>query len=212
MRLLVVAEREDLQRRWRAALADMNLPIVRYEAELRLQSEDLVLVHWSGLGASGRKALLEQARCCRLIVLVDEPRLEEGERLLSQGVFGYLNTFVQPGLLPEVIRTVVGGDLWVLPELMQRLLKRLLRRPERTAVDISAWGLSQRELEVLAELSAGKSNKVIARGLAITERTVKAHVSSILDKAGVQDRIQLILKLSGAQPSIMIEREQEYEY
>ena len=54
MRLLVVAEREDLQRRWRAALADMNLPIVRYEAELRLQSEDLVLVHWSGLGVWSR--------------------------------------------------------------------------------------------------------------------------------------------------------------
>ncbi len=197
MRLLIQAERDDLQRRWQGALAPMGIDIACTACGSQPEEGDLVLVHWNALDHAGRQALLSCAKHSRLVLLVDHPQLDEGEALLAQGVFGYANTFIQVDLLPEVIRTVARGDLWVWPELTQRLLKRLVSQ-STLPTDMDDWGLSQREQEVLAELSQGKSNKLIARDLDITERTVKAHVSSILEKVGVHDRVELILKLRGA--------------
>lgn len=200
MRLLIQAERGDLQQRWQDALSKADVEIAVVPCGTPPQQDDLVLVHWSALSGEQRKALLACAKTSRLILLVDHPLLDEGEALLAQGIYGYANTFIQVNLLPDVVSTVAHGDLWIWPELMQRLLKRLLQRPAAPQPDITEWGLSQREQEVLAELGAGKSNKLIARQLDITERTVKAHVSSILEKVGVHDRVELILKLRGAQP------------
>ncbi len=197
MRLLIQAERDDLQRRWQGALAPMGVDLACVACGTRPVEDDLVLVHWSALDQARRQTLLSCAKHSRLILLVDHPQLDEGEALLAQGVFGYANTFIQVDLLPEVVRTVARGDLWVWPDLTQRLLKRLVSQSTLPA-EMADWGLSQREQEVLAELSQGKSNKVIARDLDITERTVKAHVSSILEKVGVHDRVELILKLRGA--------------
>lgn len=200
MRLLIQAERGDLQQRWQDALSKADVEIAVVPCGALPQQDDLVLVHWSALSGEQRKALLACAKTSRLILLVDHPLLDEGEALLAQGIYGYANTFIQVSLLPDVVSTVAHGDLWIWPELMQRLLKRLLQRPAAPQPDITEWGLSQREQEVLAELGSGKSNKLIARQLDITERTVKAHVSSILEKVGVHDRVELILKLRGAQP------------
>ncbi|WP_010325124.1 response regulator transcription factor [Marinobacterium stanieri] len=200
MRLLIQAERGDLQQRWQDALSKADVEIAVVPCGTLPQQDDLVLVHWSALSGEQRKALLACAKTSRLILLVDHPLLDEGEALLAQGIYGYANTFIQVSLLPDVVSTVAHGDLWIWPELMQRLLKRLLQRPATPQPDITEWGLSQREQEVLAELGAGRSNKLIARKLDITERTVKAHVSSILEKVGVHDRVELILKLRGAQP------------
>lgn len=200
MRLLIQAERSDLQQRWQDALLQADVEIAVVPCGTPPQQDDLVLVHWSALSGEQRKALLACAKTSRLILLVDHPLLDEGEALLAQGIYGYANTFIQVSLLPDVVSTVAHGDLWIWPELMQRLLKRLLQRPAAPQPDITEWGLSQREQEVLAELGSGKSNKLIARQLDITERTVKAHVSSILEKVGVHDRVELILKLRGAQP------------
>lgn len=200
MRLLIQAERSDLQQRWQDALLQADVEIAVVPCGTPPQQDDLVLVHWSALSGEQRKALLACAKTSRLILLVDHPLLDEGEALLAQGIYGYANTFIQVSLLPDVVSTVAHGDLWIWPELMQRLLKRLLQRPAAPQPDITEWGLSQREQEVLAELGAGRSNKLIARKLDITERTVKAHVSSILEKVGVHDRVELILKLRGAQP------------
>lgn len=200
MRLLIQAERGDLQQRWQDALSKADVEIAVVPCGTLPQQDDLVLVHWSALSGEQRKALLACAKTSRLILLVDHPLLDEGEALLAQGIYGYANTFIQMSLLPDVVSTVAHGDLWIWPELMQRLLKRLLQRPAAPQPDITEWGLSQREQEVLAELGSGKSNKLIARQLDITERTVKAHVSSILEKVGVHDRVELILKLRGAQP------------
>ncbi|MBP0047728.1 response regulator transcription factor [Marinobacterium sp. AK62] len=212
MTVLMNVKRHDLEQRWKEALARAGEPAQRLEPGVNIRSDDVVLVHWSALEGEARTACLADAAAHRVVALVDEPRLEEGEELLRQGVYGYANTFMQPELLPEVVKTVDRGDLWILPELMQRLLKRLLHRPSNLQLETADWGLSQRELEVLTELAQGKGNKVIARELAITERTVKAHVSSILEKAGVQDRVELILRLSGTQPLNMIEQEQGYEH
>lgn len=164
-------------------------------------NDAVLIVHWGKLSPDQQEQLLARHDGSALVALVDHPTATEGERLLSHGVDGYANTYIQPELLPEVVSTVSRGDIWTGPELMQSLLKRLLARQAPALDPALQWQLSSREQQVLDLLIQGLSNKQIARQLAITERTVKAHVSAILEKSGVRDRIELILILSGQAPS-----------
>ncbi|MBV0933164.1 response regulator transcription factor [Marinobacterium sp. A346] len=183
--------------RWQQALHSDAHCCTRLEDALRGGEPTLLLVHWSGLDAHWQRTLLARPWPGALVALVDRPSPEEGEWLLRHGVSGYANTYIQPELLPELVASVMRGDVWAGPEVMQGLLKRLLDRQEPVLRPADDWHLSGREQEVLALLAQGLSNKLIARQLEITERTVKAHVSAILEKSGVHDRIELILKLSG---------------
>jgi len=89
---------------------------------------------------------------------------------------------VQPQELVEAIRTVHGGGALLHPQVAARLLRDMAEDP-----------LTPREHEVLALIGRGMPNKLIARELSLSEKTVKAHVSSILAKLGVTDRTQAAL-------------------
>jgi DNA-binding NarL/FixJ family response regulator len=82
----------------------------------------------------------------------------------------------------EAIRTVHAGGALLHPKVASRLLEEMASDP-----------LTPREREVLALIGRGMANKVIARELSLSEKTVKAHVSSILAKLGVSDRTQAAL-------------------
>lgn len=138
-----------------------------------------------------------------LIVLADEPSEDDAMAALAAGASGYCNGHAAPAVLRQVAVAVENGGIWVGQGLMQRLLAataRLLPPAER---DGAAWRstLTARELEAAALLATGCSNKEIARQLDITERTVKAHVGSMLEKLGARDRLQLSLIINGVEMS-----------
>ena len=82
------------------------------------------------------------------------------------------------------------------PALMARLLRALGARLTRAAPRADVLdGLSAREREVAEAVAQGLSNKEIALRLALTERTVKAHLAAVFDKLGVRDRLQLVVKI-----------------
>jgi DNA-binding NarL/FixJ family response regulator len=117
--------------------------------------------------------------------------------LFQAGVRGYCNRYIRPELLEEVIRVVRAGEVWVGEQLMSGLLRALPRAVNVMASDDPMLApLTDREKDVIPFVINGMANKIIARELDITERTVKAHVSSILHKLGVTDRMQLALKLT----------------
>ncbi len=211
MQIFLYASDPALMARWRKALHSDALCCERFSSVLNRGTDSVLLVHWNGLDEAQQKQVLRQSDEGGRIVLVDHPNPAEGEWLLSRGVEGYANTYIQPDLLPQVVETVSRGDLWAGPELLQGLLKRLLARQGPVTDPITDWGLSAREQQVLDQLTQGLTNKQIARQLDITERTVKAHVSAILEKSGVRDRIELILILSGQGPSEINKQEQGYE-
>jgi DNA-binding NarL/FixJ family response regulator len=149
-----------------------------------------------------RFSILKKRNPTALIVIcTDVPNEQEGVKVLQFGANGYTNTYITDSLFSEVIATVEAGNIWVGPELLQSLLKHLLvdasdkeqKHAPRSPDDIFE-GLSSREKEVVSVLVTGVSNKTIARELDITERTVKAHLSSIFQKTGIADRISLILR------------------
>ena len=154
------------------------------EAAVRLEP-DIVLIDLVMPGVDGIEALRrlrEQVPSARAIVLssfVDDDKLFPAIRA---GAAGYLLKDVQPQELVEAIRAVHGGGALLHPQVAARLLDELTEDP-----------LTPREREVLALIGRGMPNKLIARELSLSEKTVKAHVSSILAKLGVTDRTQAAL-------------------
>jgi DNA-binding NarL/FixJ family response regulator len=105
---------------------------------------------------------------------------------IQAGAAGYLLKDVEPENLAEAIRQVHAGEAVLHPEAASRLMHRSVEPP--VGAD-----LTPRERDVLRLLAEGFANKEIGRRLFVSEKTVKTHVSSILQKLGVQDRTQAAL-------------------
>jgi DNA-binding NarL/FixJ family response regulator len=101
------------------------------------------------------------------------------------GAAGYVYKDVDPQALAAAIRSVHAGHVLLHPD-----VARLLAAGQS---DPGGVHLTERERQVLSELARGRSNREIARSLAVAEKTVKTHVSAVLTKLGVQDRTQAAL-------------------
>jgi DNA-binding NarL/FixJ family response regulator len=137
-------------------------------------------------GVAALKGLREAGSGARTIVFT---AYDTDERILSAlraGARGYLLKGASRGEIFEAIRTVQSGGSLLQPAVTSRLLERI----ERGDGGALSNNLTSRELEVLALLARGRKNSEIATTLFIGERTVKFHVSSILDKLGAGNRTE----------------------
>lgn len=113
---------------------------------------------------------------------------------LKAGARGYLLKDVSLDQLVDAIKTVAAGGTLVKPAVTERLLAGLSHIENKFAALDQPDPLTERETEILRLMSAGYSNKEIARALDVAEGTVKNHVSNILSKLGVRDRTRAVLK------------------
>lgn len=130
-----------------------------------------------------------------LIVMSDIPNDLEALAAFSVSARGYCNTHAGAEVLVNIASVVEQGGVWIGESLMQRLLQLPAAPVKANSVDPEFWatGLSVREREVAKAVAAGASNKEVALKLAITERTVKAHVGAVLEKLHLKSRLQLAL-------------------
>lgn len=138
------------------------------------------------------------------IVLSDLPNDDQALQCFSAAAKGYCNTHAAPAFLRQVADVVAQGGLWIGESLMTRLVEATARIEVKTPVESNdSWAspLTPREQEVARAIAEGASNKEIARGLGITERTVKLHVGAVLEKLGVRDRLQIALIVNGIRQS-----------
>jgi DNA-binding NarL/FixJ family response regulator len=115
---------------------------------------------------------------------------------LRAGASGFLLKNAPPDQLVAAIRTVAAGDAVVAPRVTRRLLDTFARRmPTATqaARDQRLAQLTDREREVLQALAVGRSNQEIAAALVLSEATVKSHISRILAKLELRDRVQAVI-------------------
>jgi two-component system NarL family response regulator len=143
---------------------------------------DVVLMDLRMRGGSGIEAtaaLRAQAPGARVLMYTTFDGEEDVYRAVQAGALGYLLKSAPREELLAAIRTVAAGERYLPPELAQRLAGR-----------VAGSDISEREVEVLRLISAGRSNKEIGAALHIAEDTVKRHVSNILTKLGVSDRAQ----------------------
>ena len=134
----------------------------------------------------------------KVIVLSNNPEQPEAMQALELGVVGYLHAYAHQQVLKEVYSVVSHGGVWLGRELLKHLITMTTRGAYQANIqDDILEGLTKREREVALEAAKGDSNKEIARTLSISERTVKAHLTSVFDTLKVRDRLHLALVLQG---------------
>jgi DNA-binding NarL/FixJ family response regulator len=114
-------------------------------------------------------------------------------RALEAGASGFLLKNTRPEQLVEAVRVVGAGDGLLAPELTRAVIERAVapRREDRPATPPAV--LTEREAEVLGLLGKGMSNDEIAAALVVGRATVKTHVSNVLLKLGLRDRVQAVV-------------------
>jgi len=165
------------------------------EAERTRPDVVLMDVRMPGLDGVSATARLTAAPNPPKVVILTTYDLEEPlYAALRAGASGFLLKDVRPVDLAEAIRVVAGGDALLAPTATRRLLDRFLVTDVTPAASAgSLERLTGREREVLALLARGASNAEIADRLTVTEATVKTHVSAILRKLEVRDRVQAVV-------------------
>ncbi|HCG55168.1 MULTISPECIES: response regulator transcription factor [Brevibacterium] len=113
---------------------------------------------------------------------------------LAAGASGFLLKTAEAEQLIEAVTALAGGDGLLSPEVTRRVIERSVRSPETTTATAPALELlTDRELEVLHLVAAGLSNAEIAGTLFVGEATVKTHVSNLLTKLDIRDRIHVVI-------------------
>jgi len=141
---------------------------------------DIVLLDLKLPGMDGIAVLAPlRAAGLRVLVLTSATEPTAAAAAVRAGAAGVVYKDIDPAALVRAIRSVHDGNMLLAPEAVGSLVR-----------GSRADTLTAREREVLAGIADGKSNREIARLLHVSEKTVKAHVSAVLAKLGVQDRTQ----------------------
>jgi DNA-binding NarL/FixJ family response regulator len=129
----------------------------------------------------------------RVVILTTFDLDEYVVEALRAGASGFLLKDVRPEQLVEAVRVVAAGEALLSPTVTRRLLDRFADALPVETPPPKLDALTAREVEILRLLATGHSNAEIAAELVVSEATVKTHVSSVLRKLGVRDRVQAVV-------------------
>jgi len=192
-------------KRWQGLLTDN----VKYEVASTLpelyricstKPIDLVILHRPLMDPGAFAELRKHTPRLKFFLLSDQPDEQEGLAFLKLGIVGYGNTYISQNRMAEAVRVVGSGGVWLGQKVIQHLIQEAYARTlENTAPHEERKVLSvlTRAERKIAELVArGQSNLEIAADLQITERTVKAHLTSIYEKTKTGNRLNLALLIN----------------
>ena len=153
---------------------------------------DIQMPESDGLAAT-RQITAEAGARSRVLILTTFERDEYVFEALQAGASGFLLKNAPPEELVHAVRVVASGDALLAPSVTRRVIEQFARRPVEPAVRARVESLTQREREVLVLLARGMSNSELAAELFVTEGTIKTHLSSLLAKLGLRDRVQAVV-------------------
>ena len=155
---------------------------------------DVRMPHVDGVEATRR--LAAAGLPARVLILTTFDLDEYVYEAIRAGASGFLLKDVQPAQLVEAIRVVAAGEALLAPTVTRRLLDHFAdalpsTQPKPPPPNLAR--LTERELEILRLLAVGLSNAELADALYLSETTVKTHISSVLRKLGLRDRVQAVV-------------------
>ena len=186
---LIVDRRPDLTV---AAEAENGIEAVRLTLELQpdVVLMDIRMPQMDGIEAT--RQIVNSGSATRILVLTTFDLDDYVYAALRAGASGFLLKDVRARDLVEGIRLIAEGNALLGPTVTSRLLDRFIEtEPSQHAAAIST--LTAREVDVLRLLANGLSNIELADQLALTEATIKSHVSNVLRKLGVRNRVQAVI-------------------
>jgi DNA-binding NarL/FixJ family response regulator len=146
-----------------------------------------------GLNATRRITQQQPQLVSRVVILTTFERDEYVFDALRSGASGFLVKNAPPEDLVHAVRVVAAGDALLAPSVTRRIIEQFAESPRKPRLGTALDSLTQREREVLALLARGSSNAELAAELFVTEGTIKTHVSSLLAKLGLRDRVQAVV-------------------
>ncbi|MDN4482842.1 response regulator [Demequina lignilytica] len=194
---MILESEEDIVVAWEATSGDDAL------ARLASEAPDVLLmdVRMPGMdGLAATREILARDPDARVVILTtfdDDEYLYES---LRAGASGFLLKSVEGDALVSAVRVVAGGEALLAPEVTRRVISQFARGGGPAPADphepsaAAVGDLSDREVEVLTLMARGMSNQEIAAELYVSNTTVKTHVSHILTKLGVRDRVQAVVE------------------
>jgi DNA-binding NarL/FixJ family response regulator len=151
---------------------------------------DIRMPHMDGLEATRRLAADPDPP--RILVLTTFDADAHVYEAMKAGASGFLLKDLRPEDLARAVRTVAAGETLLAESVTRRLVERFVRRPHPDEQP-ELGELTSREREVLELIARGLSNAEIGAALHLTEATVKTHVTHVLRKLGLRDRVQAVI-------------------
>jgi DNA-binding NarL/FixJ family response regulator len=146
-------------------------------------------------GVEATRRLVAGGSSARILILTTFDLDEYVYEAIRAGASGFLLKDVQPAQLVDAIRVIAGGEALLAPSVTRRLLDRFAHAlpgaEEKPPPELAS--LTERELEILKLLAGGLSNAELAERLFLSETTVKSHISSVLRKLHLRDRVQAVV-------------------
>ena len=162
----------------------------RHQPEVILM--DIRMPRMDGLEAT-RQILENGTSQSRIVILTTFDLDEYVYAALKAGACGFLLKDVTPEQLIAAVRLVTSGDALLAPSITRRLIERYAQRDARSGLTKDLSSLTEREVDVLRLMAHGLNNQAIAEKLFVSEATAKTHVAHILDKLGVENRVQAVV-------------------
>lgn len=209
MKILLCSNNETIIRRWKNGLLSNNqiFEATSLESAYRIlgkNSIDLTMLHRTLINENQIKEMASLKSNLKVFVLSDRPNNNEGITCLRLGCIGYANAYIAQPRLTLAVQAVESGLIWTGTSLMQHMIQASMGNSgsDQSAGDTAESPilaqLSKREYQVAALVAEGLHNKEVAERLDITERTVKAHLSSAYAKTSTKSRLGLARLFSKA--------------
>jgi len=202
MRVLLIDDHELFRQALKAVLAHVGVDIELEEAasveqgleRARATSYELILLDLKlpGVeGMDGLKAMRQAAPHIPVVVLSGEEDPRVVRETVELGAMGFVHKSSTPAVLVQAMQLIAAGGVYLPPlGLGETLPRRIPSRP--AARDARLPGVTPRQMEVLRCVIQGKQNKAIAHELGISEGTVKAHLSSVMQALGARNRTEAV--------------------
>jgi two-component system, NarL family, nitrate/nitrite response regulator NarL len=201
--ILLISSQRALIDKWHPVLAlNYQVSLATNVKELPLERYAVVIIDSEIIDTQQFDVVVIKQTPAKFLIVGEEWPEDKQVKLLAAGAAGYCDNTVAASIILKAVESVLQNDIWIKRHLIHRVIEALVAStPEQkiarsdNTIPTKLSCLSKRELDVARLIIKGVSNKRIAATLFISERTVKAHLTSIFSKLQVSSRLHLGLLL-----------------